>query len=212
MTGIPFIGEEGYYPEWAGISGRWLFQRTLISVGQILGDIARLHAAQVPEAEQIIVWAPKARVSPPTHDLSSVHNERQLALNQLHGLTLVCYGDQCDLPKPGECCVQGIQTSSVIREYGVHPEQWALVCPSCGDKVGPDLGIIGVMPIINRWLSLNRPQLENPGAASTLKSAPAITDLPTWVQQFEPSHLELAYVGQQMWSDIPTMFIDMDAA
>ena len=34
-------------------------------------------------------------------------------------------------------------------------------------------------------------------------------DLPNWIQESSPTHLELAYIGQQMWPDISTMFADM---
>ena len=38
--GIPFVGEGRFYPRWARASGRWLFQRTLITMGEVLGSIA----------------------------------------------------------------------------------------------------------------------------------------------------------------------------
>jgi len=62
LSGIPFIGENGYYPRWARGSGRWLFQRTLIVIGQMLGPIAQLRAKEVPVSEQVIVWCPPRRV------------------------------------------------------------------------------------------------------------------------------------------------------
>ena len=209
MTGIPFIGESGYYPKWAGSSGRWVFQRTLITVGQILGDIARLDAAQVPVSDQIIVWAPRLRLPILSLMPSKIHNERQMAVDQLRGFALVCYGDQCHAPKPGTSYLNGLQPTTVIRENGIYPEQWLLFCPFCGARVGPDLGLISAMPLVTHWLSLGRPPLENPGAAAILKSAPAITDFPNWIQKLEPSHLELAYVGQQMWPDIEKMLAAM---
>jgi hypothetical protein len=32
MSGIPFIGEEGFHPDQANGSGRWEFQRTIVIV------------------------------------------------------------------------------------------------------------------------------------------------------------------------------------
>jgi hypothetical protein len=56
VSKIPFIGEDGYYPQWARRSGRWVFQRTLVETGGILfGGIARLHAAEVAVSDQMIV-------------------------------------------------------------------------------------------------------------------------------------------------------------
>ena len=212
MKGLPFIGEDGYYPEWARGSGRWLFQRTLIVVGQLLGGIAQMHAAQVPASEQLIVWSPQRRLPLIGSMPNAIHQERQRALRELHSFNLVCYGNDCNAPKPGCGCTNGLEPSQIIRESGVKPEDWLLQCPSCGSSVGPDLGLIITESLISRWVSLGRPSLENPGAAAGIKSAPPVTDLPHWIQDFDPSHLELAYVGQQMWRDISTMLSDMNSS
>jgi hypothetical protein len=208
MNGIPFIGEEGYYPKWARSSGRWLFQRTLVVIGQMLGDIALLHAAEVPVSEQMIVWAPSRQIPLLSMLPSKIHQERQLALGELGRLKLVCYGEKCSAPKPGSSSY-GMAPTSVIRELGVQPNKWLLLCPSCGNSVGPDIASLSATPLLMRWASLGRPALENSAAGFGIQSATPVVDLPQWITQSQPSLLELAYLGQQMWPDIATMLSAM---
>jgi hypothetical protein len=81
VSKIPFIGEDGYYPQWARRSGRWVFQRTLVETGGILfGGIARLHAAEVAVSDQMIVWVPPTRLPILGALPSAIHRERQQAL------------------------------------------------------------------------------------------------------------------------------------
>lgn len=94
---------------------------------------------------------------------------------------------------------------TVVYETGVHPEEWRLVCPSCSGVIGPDLECVQAEPIIAKWASAGRPVLENPAASAAFRSAPSITDLPQWIKRSEPSHLELAYLGQQLWPNIGEM-------
>lgn len=211
LGGIPYIGENGFYPEWARGSGRWLFQRTLIVMGRLLGDIARIHALEVPASTQIIVWSPRPRL--PVLNLlpSRIHQERQIALQELRRFTLVCYGEHCDSPKPGGSHTKGLNPGAVIDEIGLYPENWFLRCPSCGECVGPDLGLIDTTSLIARWNILRKPILEHPGAAKGIKSAQPIVDLNNWIQTTDPSPLELAYLGQQMWPDIGTLMDAMSA-
>jgi hypothetical protein len=42
-----------------------------------------------------------------------------------------------------------------------------------------------------------------------MRSIAAVADLPDWIERLEPSHLELAYLGQQMWPDIELMLAAM---
>jgi hypothetical protein len=208
--GIPFIGEHGFYPPWARGSGRWLFQRPLIVVGQLLGDTARIHALEVPASTQVIVWSPVGRFPLMSLFPSRIHRERQAAIGELRRFALVCYGDQCGSPKPGGSYTQGLHPGAVIEELGLYPEKWLLHCPVCGASVGPDLGIIKASPLVSRWRLLRNPTLENPGAAKGIRSAPPIGDLEKWIHHDGPSPLELAYVGQQMWSNIASMLAAMN--
>jgi len=208
MQGIRFIGENGYYPRWARRSGRWVFQRTLIVIGQMLGDIARLHAMEVAVSDQVVVWSPPTRLPILGALPSAVHRERQQALSELQRLRLVCYGDKCGAPKPGSGS-DGMAANSAIRELGVQPDKWLLVCPFCGASVGPDVACMTGEPLKRRWELIGRPRLENPGAGAGIQSAAEIVDLARWISSSEPSHLELAYLGQQMWSDIGSMLTAM---
>src|SRR5438132_1306344 len=132
MEGIPFIGQDGFYPRWAKGSARWVFQRTLTSVGMMAG-YAELAAADVPSANQVIVWVPSRRLFGWSSS-ASIHSERQDALAELGALSIRCYGNECDLNLDRPLAVR-----TIVHENGVKPEQWSLMCPTCGGIVGPDL-------------------------------------------------------------------------
>ncbi len=204
MQGIPFIGEGGFYPSWARHSGRWLFQRTLIALGGPWGGMGQLHAAQTLAAQQILVWCPAKRSFASLWGSSKMHEERQRAREELDLVRLVCYNDSCDAPKPGSG--KFLEPGTVIEEQGIAPEKWVLRCSRCRNVVGPDLAIVNVTLIVRQWFSLGKPPLENPGAGPEWQSAPVINDLEKWSETSDPSHLELAYVGQQMWPNLETMW------
>jgi hypothetical protein len=208
---IPFIGERGFYPRWARGSARWVFQRTTIIIGQMGADMARIHAMEVPVADQYVVWVPPTRLPILGALPSAVHQERQQALNELSCLKLVCYGEECGAPKPGSCSY-GMSPDSVVKESGVQPDKWLLRCPKCGASVGPDISSISAGPLIRRWESVGRPRLEDPGAGWNLQPRAAVVDLPQWIERSKPSHFELAYFGPQMWPNIETMFASMAEA
>src|SRR5216683_5538607 len=191
MEGIPFIGENGFYPKWAK-RGQWVFQRTLISVASVPG-FAELAAAQIPTADQIIVWVPYRKLS---HLVPSrVHEERQRALRSLYGLKLICYGKGCDLGHDGIAT-----THRSLNETTIYPQDWRLICPSCSAACGPDLSVVSPEPIVDKWHECGQPRLEDPGASVLFRSAKPIENLPRWIEQHSnPSQLELAYLGQQLW-------------
>ena len=202
MPGIPFIGENGFYPSWVIRDGRWIFQRTLSSVGGMMEGLAELVAARTPGADQVIVWVPRT-----THlralRQGALHEERDDAIRQLCSLALRCYGDDCTVARSS-----AQQVRSLVDERGIPPEQWRLQCPKCGGVVGPDLEPVAPYPLITKWLSLRRPPLENPAASAAFKSAAAVVDLPGWIARNDPSHLELAYLGQQLWPTIEDMLTE----
>jgi hypothetical protein len=97
------------------------------------------------------------------------------------------------------------QVQSVVSEFGLRPEQWRLSCPSCGGTIGPDLEPVSADKIIRRWEEVGRLPLENPAASAAFKSAPVISNLEDWIKKNNPSHLELAYLGQQLWPNTKSM-------
>ena len=181
IGGIPFIGEKGYYPRWARGSSHWVFQRTTIIIGQMGAQMASLHSMQAPISDQIIVWAPPNRIPFFGTRPAALHQERQHALTELHRWRLVCYGDRCNAPKPGSSS-GSLSPSSVIRESGVQPNDWLLLCPLCGASVGPDVAEVVVEPLLQQWHSKGQPLLENPGAGWNLQSIASIVDMPQWIQ------------------------------
>jgi hypothetical protein len=202
VNGLPFVGENGFYPSWVRGAGRWIFQRTLVGVGQ-MAIAAEIAAQRVPSANQVIVWVPKEGRFLRFIFPRVLHEERQNALNQLFNLTLRCYGKDCKLSFSSPQ-----QLQSIISEFGLRPEQWLLLCPYCGGLVGPDLEPVSADRIIRRWQDVGRPSLENPAASAFLKSAAPVNNLPDWIRKIrknDPSHLELAYLGQQLWPDIKSM-------
>lgn len=194
-SGISFIGQDGFYPEWVKGAGRWVFQRTLVSVGGFLENYAELAAKRVFGSEDVIVWVPLLRSDSFDNRHSELLLERQSARSQLASLPLRCYGPDSCFPV----------ASPIVHEYAPEPERWRLFCPSCPGRVGADLEPIEPRPILTRWFYLGRPSLENPGASAAFQSAPPIVDLPTWIHTADPSPLELAYIGQQLWPDLRTM-------
>lgn len=201
VRGIPFIGQDDYYPPWAKYSGRWVFQRTLVSVGGVMAGFAELSAESVPAAKQVIVWAPQRRGFLDRFSPLKIHRERENAIGELSELHFLCYGSECKLKLESPMAVR-----KFVREYGIHPEEWTLNCPQCGGIVGPDLASMTADAILLQWEKIYRPPLDNPAASAAFKSAPIVVDLTAWIQKNEPSHLELAYFGQQMWPRIAEMF------
>ena len=214
-----FIGERGYYPSWArrnegfffGPSGGWLFQRTLFTAGESHRSFALFYASNNPVIDQVIVWLPMRRFPILGQLPSVIHRERQLALNDLEHFRLVCFGQDCRLTSAGSSRI-GLATKSVVHEQGLWPEHWLLKCPSCGAGVGPDLAHISAAAIIDKWRTLGQPQLQDPGAAPEFEETPPIRDLPAWAKKSKPYELELAYIGQQLWSDIPSFLTAMTEA
>lgn|GEM_PF-5220819 len=197
MFGISFIGENGFCPAWVKGAGQWVFQRTLVIIGGM--EFAAFAAAErVGPSREVIVWVPRRRGIISGLFPCKMHKERKQALDQLSFLQLVCF--QCSGAVGSPSAVR-----SCIQEAWLKPENWRLRCPSCEGIVGPDLASVNPDSIIKSWLSVGRPPLENPAASASLQSAAAITDLPKWISETDPSHLELAYVAQQMWPDIKSM-------
>jgi hypothetical protein len=205
MKGIPFIGEDGFYPTWAVRDGRWVFQRTLTTLGGLMEGYAEMVAARTRGADQVIVWVPRLamlRLLP-----GALHEEREAAIQQLSLIPLRCYGNDCAVE------VTSVQdTRRYVVENGVPPERWRLECPVCHDVVGPDLESVVAHPIITQWRAIGQPALDNPIASAAFASATNIDDLPSWVAQNDPSHLELAYLGQQIWPGIRSMLEHLQAA
>jgi len=194
VGGIPFVGENNFYPNWAKRSS-WIFQRTLVCISSDPNRfIAESHVERVPTASEVIVWVPGPRG---LFNFGAVDRERDLAVGRLARFRMRCYGNECDLSPYSNAAVKAL-----VRERSVWPQDWNLACPRCGAVAGPDIAGVRPEPIIERWKNIGRPVLENPGASPLFRSAPKVRDLPEWMGRTEPSHLELCYVAQQMWPDI----------
>jgi hypothetical protein len=202
QIGIPFVGQNGFYPLWAKGSGRWVFQRTLVTMGSL--GVGELVALDVPVANQVIVWSPPRRSVAYWFGSKALHAERTAAVYELEQIRLRCYGRDCrTVRKRGS-------TKSAVTELGVHPEKWLLACPQCAGPVGPDLNPVRPEIITAQWEGSGRPALDNPAAGADWRSAPQIVDLPAWIEKSDPSPLELAYLGQQLWPTLFAMFAAFD--
>lgn len=63
--------------------------------------------------------------------------------------------------------------------------------------VGSDLAPLNAPGIIRRWNKTGKPVPENPCASPLFKSAAPISDVPTWIQAKDPSHLgETGVIGE----------------
>jgi hypothetical protein len=201
VAGLPFIGEESFYPDWAKGAGRWVFQRTIVTVAGFTAGYTELAAARLSVSKQVIVWAPRRRgLLANVFPARRLHEEREAALHELMGFRLICYSNACTWSNVTPTLVR-----AAVREEGIPPEDWRLLCPTCGSVAGVDLEPVSPNPIVKRWLAVGKPSLDNPAASAAFRSAPPVHDLPTWIAKSDPSHLELAYLGQQMWPTIREM-------
>jgi len=193
---LRFIGEDGFYPAWVMRDGRWVFQRTLITVGASMSGVAEMAAERVLGSDQVIVWVPP--LGKPRGRQEELEALRQLAMMRLR-----CYGEDCNL--------SSTPVTKCVGQTGGGPEGWRLSCPHCAEVVGPDLEPVIAERIVARWEEAGRPALEDSGACSLFASTPAINDLRAWLaKNDDPSNLELAYLGQQMWPDIVSMLRSLD--
>ena len=117
---LHFVGEDGFYPTWAHNVGRWVFQRTLVTVGDMPG--AELAVKGVRGADQVIVWVPPLR---DTSEGSGSERERLEALGQLSTFPLRCYGKGCTLALVSEKDIVGFGS----RTADASPDAWLLLCP-----------------------------------------------------------------------------------
>lgn len=92
-TGIPFVGENRFYPNWAKRSS-WIFQRTLVLISRDPEtSIAEWHAETVPTAREVVVWVPGRGVLKGLFSMGALDRERDLALRHLARFQLRCYGN-----------------------------------------------------------------------------------------------------------------------
>jgi hypothetical protein len=138
-------------------------------------------------SHESLIWVPK-RVG-----ISAIFTRREnqaiRATAELSRIPIVCGG--CDWTG----------SHPAIESQGRGPEHWTLRCPACGSIVGPDVDSLDSLKILARWDAVSRPVLDQPGAATSIKSIRPIADLRQWIRSYEPMENELAYVGQQMYAN-----------
>lgn len=187
---IKFIGEDGFYPKWAQGEGRWVCQRVLV----ITGHSNWFNLPPPPESERTLVWVPPksgflglGKISP--------DEEASRASMELRQIPFKCL----------RCGWQGMGNELTCT----NPIYQYLICPECLNNIDPDLRALSTEVIVNQWDKLGRPCLEMPAAASNLIGTKPIDNLPNWITSFQPMTNELAYVGQQLWSNFASFIRDV---
>jgi hypothetical protein len=180
-----FLAQDGFYPDWAKGEGRWAIQRVFTTVRGMMAQTDSLTRPAV--SHESLIWVPK-RVG-----ISAIFTRREnqaiRATAELSRIPIVCGG--CDWTG----------SHPAIESQGRGPEHWTLRCPACGSIVGPDVDSLDSLKILARWDAVSRPVLDQPGAATSIKSIRPIADLRQWIRSYEPMENELAYVGQQMYAN-----------
>jgi len=180
-----FIGENGFYPKWTQGVGRWVHQKVPVQTGTI-------PLIFPPEASQYLVWVPPKRGA---FGLRKVSLQEEIS-NSIRKLNLI----------PFICTTCGWKGLGQELGYAGERSYYALRCPECLGSQGlePDLRALDEKSILEQWVKLGKPVLENPGAAPNIVSIKPIADLEHWIKAFNPMPNELAYVGQQLWPNFAT--------
>lgn len=193
---VRFIGEDEYYPYWTKGKGRWVIQRTFTTLTkwELLQSVDIFGKPTI--ADEGVVWVP------PRGGLNGIKSafagsaESWRALYELQYIPFICSA-QYD-----KCTWNGLQGRVWLDGSSPRPMFWRVRCPKCGNIALPDVSGFDSEIIFNRWISLDKPVLDNPAAAKTIKSVKRISDIPKWIDDFRPTSMELAYVGQQMWPSL----------
>jgi len=56
--------------------------------------------------------------------------------------------DDKSTDETGDC-----DAALAIKESGIQPDPWLLLCPSCGTSVGSNIDKVSATPIVRRWES-----------------------------------------------------------
>jgi len=182
-----FIGEDGYYPDWAKGNGRWVLQKVFTTVQGFIGETDLLAKPSI--ADEGLIWAPPRGGLQGLTAIFRRSEESLRAIQELQRIALVC----------SECTWKGFNPRIATRWSSSGPASWIISCPKCGRIAGPDIDDIDWDNIISRWKDMGMPRLEHPACAKLITSTRPIFDLEEWIQSFEPMEKELAYVGQQLW-------------
>jgi outer membrane protein assembly factor BamB len=184
-----FIGENGFYPKWTQGVGRWVHQKVPVQTGAM--PLIFPH-----EASQYLVWVPPKRGA---FGLRKVSLQDEIS-NSIRELNII----------PFICTTCGWRGTGQELGYAGEQSYYALKCPECFgfESLEPDLRGLDENSIIERWVKLDKPVLEAPGAARNIVSIRPIADLKHWIRSFVPMPNELAYVGQQLWPNFATFITE----
>ncbi|MDA8217651.1 MAG: PQQ-binding-like beta-propeller repeat protein [Dehalococcoidales bacterium] len=188
---VKFVGEDGWYPDWARGEGRWVSQKVLH---------VRAHGGYLFEMtltdwyKNRLVWVPP-RPGFLGRRRISVQEEASRARAEASRLLLWC--PTCGWRGQG-------------REAGVsgYAPVWKPKCPECAEDLLPDLCQLDREAIVEMWETRGKPALEPPHASMELASVMPISDLRQRLSFREWSGEELAYVGQQLWPDLASFLQD----
>ena len=190
---VSLVWMDRYYPNWTKGDGRWVQQRVFTTVEGFLSQVDSLAKPAV--ADEGLIWAPprggfKGLFS--IFDIFDRSGEAARALYELQYIPLVC----------SACTWEGRHPTLEVSLSNPRPMFWRVRCPECGNIAGPDIDDLDLDTILQRWKAMDRPRLEQPGAARSIRSIAPIRDLEAWLSSFGPMVNELSYVGQQLWPNL----------
>ena len=140
-----------------------------------------------------LIWAPPRGGLKSLFSIFARYGEAARALDEVQFIPLVC----------SKCTWEGYRPHIFVRP---RPKDWMVRCPKCSQIVVPDIDYLNLDLILKQWEVKGKPRLDPPAAAASLRSARPILNLEEWLERFNPMENELAYVGQQLWSNLAHFF------
>jgi hypothetical protein len=203
----PFIGDDGFYPDWAKGDGRWVLQRVMTSVSGFMEIVDRMGRNEM--SREGLIWVPPNRGGlGRLFGRTDPGDDGQPAIEEVSRIPMEC-------AEQDTCGWRGLDPdgqTSMIRlglKSSSGPANWGIRCPDCGQVAGPIFTGLNSDLIVRRWQILGRPMLDPPVASPLIESAQEVADLPSLLERLDPMANELAYIGQQLWTSFAAFIAEV---